>query len=57
MALMWNTKKLVLVTGKTRVMDSSLSLLKGLIGILDKGICGRVLLNNFRNWETVIYGY
>ena len=38
-------------------MDSSLCVLKGLIGMLETGMYGRVFVKKFINRKTVIYGY
>ena len=57
MELMWNMEKPLWVTGKTSIMDSSLCVLKGLVGMLEIGIFGRVLVKKFRNRKTGIYGY
>ena len=54
---MWNMTKPLWVTGKTHIMYSSLCVLKGLVGMLDIGICGSLLAKKFRNWKTGIYGY
>ena len=54
---MWNMKKPLWVTGKTYIMDSSLCVLKGLVGMLDIGIYGSLLVKRFRNLKTGIYGY
>ena len=40
------------VTGNTYIMDSSLYVLKGLVGMLDIGIYGSLLAKKFRNWKT-----
>ena len=45
------------VTGKTYIMDSRLCVLKGLVGMLDIGIYGRLLVKKFRNWKTGIHIY
>ena len=45
------------VTGNTYIMDSSLCVLKGLVGMLDIGIYGSLLAKKFRNLKTDIYGY
>ena len=57
MALMWNLKKLLLVTGKTTVVDSSSCVLKGFFGVLEIGIYVRVLVKNFVDCKTGIYGH
>ena len=57
MALMWITTKLLWVTGKTTIMDSSLYVLKVLIGMLKIGVYCRLLVKKFRNQKTVIYRY
>ena len=44
-------------TGKTYIMDGSLSVLKGLVGMLDIGIYGNLFLKKFRNLKTGIYRY
>ena len=36
-------------------MDSILCVLKGLVGMLDIGIYGSLLVKNFINWKTGIY--
>ena len=38
-------------------MESNLCVLKGLVGMLDIGIYGSLLVNNFRNLKTGINGY
>ena len=45
------------VTGKTYIMDNGLCVLKGLVGMLDIDIYGSLLVKNFRNLKTGIYGY
>ena len=45
------------VTGNTYIMDSSLCVLKGLVGMLDISIYGSLLVKKFRNLKTGIYGY
>ena len=57
MTLMCNTKKPLWVTGKTYIMDIILCVLKGLVGMLDIGIYGSLLVKKSRNWKTGIYGY
>ena len=54
---MCNMKKSLWVTGKTYIMYIILCVLKGLVGMLDIGIYGRLLVNKFRNWKTDIYEY
>ena len=44
-------------TGDTKIMDSSVSVLKGLVDILGIGIYGSVLVKKFRNWKKGIYVY
>ena len=51
---MWNMKKPFWVTGNTYIMDSSLCVLKGLVGMLDIGIYGSLLAKKFRNRKTGI---
>ena len=53
MILIWNTKKSLWVTGNTTIMDSSVCLLKGLVGIIGKSIYGSVLVKKFRNRKKV----
>ena len=55
--LMCNMKKTLWVTGKTYNMDSSFCALKGLVGMLDIDLYGRLLAKKFRNWKTGIYRY
>ena len=57
MTLMCNMIKPLWVTVKTHIMDSSLCVLKGLVGILDIGIYGRLLVKKYRNWKTGIHRY
>ena len=57
MKLMCNMTKPLWVTGKTYIMDSSLCVLKGLVGMIDIGIHGILLAKNFRNWKTGIHRY
>ena len=38
-------------------MDSSLCVLKGLVGMLDICVYGSVLVKKFRNWKIGIYRY
>ena len=45
------------VTGKTYIMDSSLGVLKGLVGMIYIGIYGSLLVKKFRNWKTGIHRY
>ena len=54
---MCNMTKPLWVTGKIYILDSSLCVLKGLVGMLDIGIYGSLLAKKFRNWKTGIYGY
>ena len=54
---MWNMKKPLWVTGNTYIMESSLCVLKELVGMLDIGIYGSLLVNNFRNLKTGINVY
>ena len=57
MEFMCNMTKPWWVTVKTYIMDSSLCVLKRLVGILDIGISGSLLVKKFRNWKTGIYRY
>ena len=57
MILIWNMKNSLWVTGNTTIMDSSVCVLKGLVGIIGIGIYGSVLVKKFRNRKNVIYGY
>ena len=57
MLLMCNMKKSLWVTGKTYIMYIILFVLKVLVGMLDIGIYGSLLVNKFRNWKTGIYEY
>ena len=52
MTLMCNMPKQLWVTGKTYIMESSLCVLKGLVGMLDIGIYGSLLVKKFRYWTT-----
>ena len=52
MALMCNMTKPLWVTGKTYILDSNLCVLKGLVGMLDIGIYGRLFVKKFRNVES-----
>ena len=45
------------VTGKTYIVDSRLCVLKVLVGMLDIGIYGILLVKKFRNWKTGIHRY
>ena len=54
MELMYDMTKPLWVTGKTYILDSSLCVLKGLVGILGIVIYGRLLVKKFRNWKTGI---
>ena len=45
------------VTGMTYIMDSSLCVLKGLVGMLYIGIYGSLLVKKFRNWKIGIHRY
>ena len=47
MAFMCNMKKPLRVTGKIYILDSSLCVLKGLVGMLDIVIYGSVLVKKF----------
>ena len=38
-------------------MDVSLRVLKRLVGMIDIGIYGSILVRKFRNWKIGIYGY
>ena len=55
MELMCNMTKPLWVTGKTYIMDSSLCVLKGLVGMLDIGIHGSLLAMNYINRRTGIH--
>ena len=57
MELMCNITKPLWVTGKTYIMDSSLYVLTWLVGMLDIGVYGRLLVKKFRNWKTGIHRY
>ena len=57
MELMFNMTKPLWVTGKTYIMDSSLCVLKGLVGMLDICIYGSLLVKKFINLKTGLYGY
>ena len=57
MELMCNMKKPLWVTVKTSIMESSLCVLKGLVGMLDIGIYGSLLVKKFRYWTTGIHRY
>ena len=54
---MWNMKKPLWATGKTYIMESSLCVLKGLVGMIYIGIYGSLLVKKFRNWKTGIHRY
>ena len=54
MSLMCNMKKTLWVTVKTYIVDSSLCMLKGLVGMIARGIYGILLAKKFRNWKTGI---
>ena len=41
----------------TTMMDSSLCLLIGFVGMIEIGMYGRVLVKKLRYWKTGIYGY
>ena len=45
------------VIGKTYIIDSSLCVLKRLVGMIDKGIYGSLLVKKFRNWKTGTHRY
>ena len=55
--LMCNMTKPLWVTGKTYILEGSLCVLKGLVGMLDIGIYGSLLVKKFRNWKTGIHRY
>ena len=38
-------------------MDSSLCVLKGLVGMIDISVYGSALVKKFRNWKIGIYRY
>ena len=57
MEFICNMTKPLWVTVKTYIMDSSLCVLKGLVGILDIGIYGSLLVKKFINWKPGIYRY
>ena len=57
MILIWNMKKSLWVIGNTKTMDSSLCVLKELVGILGVGIYGSLLVKKFRNWNEGIHRY
>ena len=54
---MCNMTKPLCVTGKTYIMDGSVCVLKGLIGMLDTSIYDSLLVKKFRNWKTGIHRY
>ena len=56
-SLMCNMIKKLWRTGKTAIMGSGLYVLKGFVGIVEVGIYGSVLVNNFRSYKTYIYRY
>ena len=51
---MCNMIKPLWVTVKTYIMDNSLYVLKGLVGIIDINIYGSLLTKRFRNMKTGI---
>ena len=57
MELMCNMKEPLWVTGKTYIMEMIFCELKGLFGMIDIGIYGRLLVKKFRNWKTGIHIY
>ena len=57
MEFMYNMTKQLWVTGKTYIMDSSLCVIKGLVGMIYRGIYGSLLVKKFRNWKTGIHRY
>ena len=52
MELVFHMTKPLCVTVKTYIMEISLCVLKGLVGMLDIGKYGRLLVKKFRNWKT-----
>ena len=54
---MLNMKKPLWVIGNTYIMDSSLCVLKRLVGIIDISIYGSLLVKKFRNRKTGIHRY
>ena len=57
MELMCNMTKPLWLTGKRAIIEINLHVLKGLVGMLDLGIYGSVLVKTFRSWKTCICGY
>ena len=56
MDLMWIIKKPLCVTGNNVIMDSGFCVLKGLISMYERVVCGSSLVNNCMYWPTGIYG-
>ena len=54
MAFLCIMTKPLWVTGNTYIMDNSLYVLKGLVGIIDINIYGSLLTKRFRNMKTGI---
>ena len=57
MELMCNMTKPLWVTGKTYIMDSRLCVFKGLVGMLDIGIYGKLFVKKFKKGKTGIHRY
>ena len=57
MEFMCNMKKPLWVIGKTYILDISLCVLKGLVGMFDTGKYGSLMSKKFRNQKTGIHGY
>ena len=52
MVLICNMTKPLWETGNTYIMDSCLYVLKRLVGMIDIGIYGRLLVKKFRKWKN-----
>ena len=56
MALMWRMTKPLWVTGKAVIMDIVFYVLKGLIGMYDRGVYDSEVVKKRRYWPSGIYG-
>ena len=56
MLLMWKMTKLFWGTGEMVIVDSGLYLLRGLIGMIERGVYDSALVKKFRYRPTGIYG-
>ena len=56
MVLMWRTDKLFWITGNMMIMDISLCVLNGLVGMSGRIVYGSIVVNKCIYWPAGIYG-